>query len=449
MNSRQKELNLEYLSEEEKVLRMIQDSYEQAAKDCADKIAELSMRTDMENLQSIIYQQKYQEAILTQIQGTLLNLQNGEYKTVDDYLTRCYQNGFIGTMYDLQGQGIPMSVPIDPKQMYQAIQLDSKLSDGMYNRLGENIDDLKTAVKLEVSRGIASGKTWNETASDLRRWMTSPFKTANNNAQRIARTEGHRVQMEAQMDACEEAKSKGADVVKQWDATLDGRTRDSHAQVDGEIRELDEKFSNGLRFPSDPHGAAGEVINCRCALLQRARWALDDDELDNLQQRANYFGLDKSENFDDYRQKYLGVGEKEFASASPMYLNKSDRLYANASKMIPEEGFEDVVCHGNEYGFCFKDADEKESNVSVKEFCEMLEENPNYKGGNIRLITCNAARGEAIVPRYISNYFGITVMAPTEAINVYTDGTYSITNDDECAKMKVNTGEWKIFEPKE
>lgn len=305
MNSRQKELNLEYLSEEEKVLRMIQDSYEQAAKDSADKIAELSMRTDMENLQSIIYQQKYQEAIMTQIQGTLLNLQNGEYKTIDDYLTRCYHNGFIGTMYDLQGQGIPMSVPIDPKHMYQAIQLDSNLSDVMYNRLGENIDDLKTAVRLEVSRGVASGKTWNETTFDLRRWMTSPFKTANNNAQRIARTEGHRVQMEAHMDACNEAKSKGADVVKQWDATLDGRTRDSHAHVDGEIRELDEKFSNGLRFPSDPHGAAGEVINCRCALLQRARWALDDDELEHLQQRANYFGLDKSENFDDYRQKYL------------------------------------------------------------------------------------------------------------------------------------------------
>ena len=41
----------------------------------------------------------------------------------------------------------------------------------------------------------------------------------------------------------------------------------------------------------------------------------------------------------------------------------------------------------------------------------MIKENPNYKGGNIRLITCNAARGEAIVPQYISNYYGITVMS--------------------------------------
>ena len=51
----------------------------------------------------------------------------------------------------------------------------------------------------------------------------------------------------------------------------------SHQKVDGEIRELDEPFSNGLMFPGDPAGGAAEVVNCRCALLQRARWALDDE----------------------------------------------------------------------------------------------------------------------------------------------------------------------------
>lgn len=66
---------------------------------------------------------------------------------------------------------------------------------------------------------------------------------------RIARTEGHRIQCQSGMDACYKAKEKGANVVKQWDATLDVKTRTSHVQVDGEIRELDEKFSNGLMFP--------------------------------------------------------------------------------------------------------------------------------------------------------------------------------------------------------
>ena len=30
---------------------------------------------------------------------------------------------------------------------------------------------------------------------------------------------------------------------------------------------VDQVFSNGLMFPGDPEGDAGEVINCRCHLM--------------------------------------------------------------------------------------------------------------------------------------------------------------------------------------
>lgn len=98
-------------------------------------------------------------------------------------------------------------------------------------------------------------------------------------------------------------------MVKQWDAALDSRTRDSHARLDGEIRELDEKFSNGLMFPGDPSGRPEEVINCRCTSDTRARWALDEAELQTLKDRAAYFGLDKTQNFEEYKQKYLKAAE--------------------------------------------------------------------------------------------------------------------------------------------
>jgi hypothetical protein len=62
-------------------------------------------------------------------------------------------------------------------------------------------------------------------------------------------------------------------------------------------------------FPSDPAGGAAEVINCRCALLQRARWALDEAELQTLKDRAAYYGLDKTDNFEDYKKKYLKAAE--------------------------------------------------------------------------------------------------------------------------------------------
>lgn len=38
---------------------------------------------------------------------------------------------------------------------------------------------------------------------------------------RITRTEAHRISQQAAYDALKKAKANGADVVKQWDATLD------------------------------------------------------------------------------------------------------------------------------------------------------------------------------------------------------------------------------------
>ena len=236
-----------------------------------------------------------------QVGGILEKMQDKAFKSVSEYLNECYEDGFIGTMFDLQGQGIPLCFPLDQESIVRTVQLDSKISKGLYSRLGEDVKLLKKRIASEVSRGVSTGMSYAQMAQQLKGVTNIGF----NNAVRITRTEGHRIQCQAGMDACEKAKEAGADVVKQWDSTLDGRTRESHAKVDGEIKELDEKFGNGLMFPGDPKGGAGEVVNCRCALLQRARWALDDDELQTLKDRAEYYGLDKTENFEDYKQKYL------------------------------------------------------------------------------------------------------------------------------------------------
>ena len=56
---------------------------------------------------------------------------------------------------------------------------------------------------------------------------------------------------------------------QQWVATLDGRTRHSHRQLDGERIKVGGKFSNGCRFPGDPQGQPSEVYNCRCTLISQ------------------------------------------------------------------------------------------------------------------------------------------------------------------------------------
>ena len=312
VNKSQKEVQQAHLNAEKHLIKLLERVYGQARNDCENKIRELSSRTDLENLQSIIYQKQYQEALKKQLEGILDNLQSEEFTSIADYLQKSYHNGYIGVMYDLTKQGIPLIVPVNQNQVVKALQTDSKLSKGLYARLGEDVNYLKRSIRAELSRGIANGSTWNEIAGKIAKGMNSPFNTSINNAIRIARTEGHRVQQSAALDAQYRAKEKGADIVKQWDSTLDNRTRPHHRMLDGQIRELDEDFEvDGLKAQAPGHfGKPKEDCNCRCCLLQRARWALDEDELNELKERAAYFGLDKTKDFEEFKQKYLRLPDK-------------------------------------------------------------------------------------------------------------------------------------------
>ena len=309
MNKAQKEVLQVQLNDEQKTIKQLQRIYGQARKDCESKIRELSTRTDLENIQTIVYQKQYQEAMKKQLDGIIDDLQGKQFISVADYLQQSYYNGYTGVMYDMHKQGIPIVAPINQKQVVKALQTDSKLSKGLYTRLGEDVDYLKRSIRAELSRGIANGSTWNEIAGHIANGMNSPFDRAINNAIRISRTEGHRIQQQSTYDAQKTSKEKGADVVKQWCATLDDVTRETHQKLDGQIRELDEDFEvDGMTVPyPGGFGDPAEDCNCRCCILQRARWALDQDELDTLKERAAFYGLDKKDSFDDFRKKYLRI----------------------------------------------------------------------------------------------------------------------------------------------
>lgn len=318
MNKVEKEIAKASLKAEDQTLKELQQIYKKARLDVQQKIAELNARTDMQNIQSIVYQKKYQQAILNQINEALADLRSGQYKTIEAYLTDSYDNGYIGMMYSLQSQGIAITMPIDERKVVRALTTDSKLveryyqADPLKGRLEEDVDLLKTRIRTNLSRGIVEGKSWLDVAVDLAVGMNNPFDKAMHDAMRIVRTEGHRVNQQGFLDAGDIAKKKGADILKQWDATMDGRTRPAHQEADGQIVEWDDFFSVGgekMKAPSIG-GSARNVCNCRCQLLQRARWALDEDELKELQERAEFFGLDKSESFEDYKKKYLNLPEK-------------------------------------------------------------------------------------------------------------------------------------------
>lgn len=316
MNKRQLEVEKAKLREEKKLLKGLKKIYEDAAKEVEQKIRIsngkidllLSVYDELDDkqkslLQSQIYQKKFQENLKKQLDELIGNLNVDSYESITRYLTDSYYTGYIGTMYDIQGQGIPLITPINEKQVTRAMTLNTKLSVPLYTRMGIDVGVLKKQIAKHISRGIATSSSYAHIARNI----DGASNTGFNKAMRIARTEGHRIQVLSANDAQHAAKAKGCEVVKQWDATLDGRTRPMHRLLDGKLAEIDEPFvvdDMEVMYPGG-FGIASQDVNCRCALLQRARWALDADELKILKERAAYYDLDKSEDFRDFREKYL------------------------------------------------------------------------------------------------------------------------------------------------
>lgn len=328
MNQRQKEVLKSQLRDEKKIINDLKKIYKEALTDINQKVAVLMVD---ESMQSKIYQVGYQNRLKKQIEASLELLNSGQYEKIHNYLQDCYSSGFIGAMYDLHGQGIPLIMPIDQKAMVKAVQTDSKISKGLYTKLGKDVGDLKKRITSEVSRGVAQALPYK----DVTRNLNNVTRIGLNRSMRIARTEGHRITQASALDGMRSAKSAGADVLKQWDATLDGHTRDHHRELDGQIRDVDDDFEVGGMTVEAPgmFGDPAEDCNCRCCLLQRARWELDESELDTLRERADYFGLDKEKDFDDFKVKYLNSVEKIGKRGTILPMNL--QLFAN----IPEEKF--------------------------------------------------------------------------------------------------------------
>lgn len=319
MNKWEKEVAKSLLDSEEAALAELEKQYRRALKDITEKIRVFQADIDLldaameqggmddaakemllSRKRSKVYQKQYQEALKAQVSGILDRMQSDQYTTIDGYLKECYDDAYVGELYSIAQQGTPVITPIDQAAAVKAILTDSKISNGLYSALGVNVQGLKKTITQEISRGIASGLFYRDIARNISNVSGSGYT----NAKRIVVTEGNRIQNTASRNAALDAKAHGADLAKVWDSTLDGKTRPSHRAVDGEIRELDEKFSNGLDRPGDSGAPAAEVVNCRCKEIHRPRWDIDG----GFAKRDNFTGEDRvfssPKDYADFKKSY-------------------------------------------------------------------------------------------------------------------------------------------------
>ena len=321
-----KEIDQATLNNEKAVLEALKKNYEDALEEIKTKIAILLGRQDAD-MRHVIYQVEYQEALKTQIEGILDMLQANEFETISEYLTTCYEEGYMGALYSMQMQGVPLMLPLDQEQIVKAIQHDTMLSESLYKSLGKDVQALNKQIAGEISRGISTGSMYGEIARNINGYA----RIGMNNAMRIARTEGHRIQSEANYNAQVKAKSKGADVVKVWSSALDAKTRDSHMELDGQQKEVDEPFEYGRHkaMYAGGFGVAHLDINCRCRAVTKARWLLDADQtkmlgdvsqMSDKQKKAIAKKLNiEPESLAEYSEQIVPVKAKNYADFKQQY----------------------------------------------------------------------------------------------------------------------------------
>lgn len=115
------------------------------------------------------------------------------------------------------------------------------------------------ALRRELSEAIRLG----ETLSEVEDRVAHVFDVARGSrTAMIARTE---VISASNAGALESYKQSGLVKSVEWISSRDNKVREEH-QIDGEQVDIGAKFSNGLKYPGDPEGEPGNVINCRCTI---------------------------------------------------------------------------------------------------------------------------------------------------------------------------------------
>lgn len=284
--------------------KRIKKEYEQAAKELQEKadlyfqsfnkeFAKADRVKQMALKSGAITQQQYDQWRVQELtQGT-------RYKEMINDLTATAVNAdkaAMGMVNDSMADVFSLNANYGAYEVEKATGIDTSFT--LYNRdavgrlLRENPNLLpkpsvdipedmrwnKQHMTSAILQGILQGDSIDNISKRLESVTTMDSKAAVRNARTMttsAENAGH-------MISYIRAEEMGIKGKKMWMATHDNRTRESHAMLDGETRDLDEAFSNGLMEPGDMSvDKPEEVYNCRCRIVyvsNYSRFAGDYDE---------------------------------------------------------------------------------------------------------------------------------------------------------------------------
>lgn len=184
---------------------------------------------------------------------------------IDDSLPSVYAHNFNRATYEVE-KGLKINTNFtlyDESTVERLLRENPDLLPKPRVDIPKELRWNKKRIHSILLQEIVKGTSVDTLASGLRKVTDMNVASSIRNA----RTMYIGAQNGGRVDSYKRAEDMGINLKKMWVATLDTRTRHSHARLDGESVGIDEEFSNGCKFPADPDGAPSEVYNCRCTII--------------------------------------------------------------------------------------------------------------------------------------------------------------------------------------
>ena len=201
-----------------------------------------------------------------------------------------HTQNFLETIEDSYDVQVDIVVGEDNKQAIQALkERDKKKRRLILEARGlktfANISKTQTeAIMREVEKGVEDQIPLRDIGEAISERFANISETR---AETIARTEALTAVSIGKQAALENTKEVIPDIIKVWINLGDTRVRGhpdgppsdaDHWNLQGEPRDVDEPFSNGLMYPRDVKSDdPSEIVNCRCDFLM-----VPDEDLEDL-----------------------------------------------------------------------------------------------------------------------------------------------------------------------
>ena len=150
------------------------------------------------------------------------------------------------------------------KDEYIETALENEISGLKWvKRMGRNREDIVIQINETLTQGLQRGETY----SQMTQRLSDRLGVKASKAERIVRTEGHRIKEEAKTRCLDGASERGVAMKKTWRTAVDERVRDKHIDMEGQTVPYKENFETPDGATGRYPGAMGEAehdINCRC-----------------------------------------------------------------------------------------------------------------------------------------------------------------------------------------